>query len=194
MTNLLKKTKNTIKKHYDRLTPKQKKMAFLLEFLLRFLVAAVPIYVIMYFNIDLYRLEVIEASQIKYIVDLFGVQTQEYLMTIGNRLVPVIRVTEILKDVAIDEACTGYRTIFAFVGLIFAYPRIKMKKRAYGLLIGIPIIYAVNIIRVVTTIMSAVWFGAEYMDVVHTVLWREGLILIIFFLWVFWLKKIAQPK
>lgn len=194
MASLWKKTKNTLTKKYGKFTPQQKKMIFILEFLIRFLVAATPIYFIMYFNIDLYAIQVIEAEHIKSFVEFFGVYTETYMLGVGSRLVPVIRIPEILKDIAIDAACTGYRSVFAFIGLVLAYPRVKNKKRVYGILLGVPIIYAVNIVRVVTTILAGVWFGADKIDIVHTILWREGLIFIIFFLWIAWLKIFVHPK
>ncbi len=190
MANLIVKTRNTLRRVYSNFTPQQKKMAFILEFLLRFLVSAVPIYLIMYFDVDLFALESIEAEQIQFFLGLFGVEAAIHIITIGTRIVPALRINEIMTDIAIDSACTGYRSMFAFAGLVFAYPRVPMKKRLYGLLMGIPIIYAVNIARVVSTIMAAVWFGKGYIDVVHTILWREGLIFIILILWIIWLKKI----
>ena len=57
------------------------------------------------------------------------------------------------------------------------------------MLIGSATLFAINIVRLVTTVLAAYSLGFGALDVMHTVLWREGLIIAVLALWFFWLRN-----
>lgn len=91
------------------------------------------------------------------------------------------------KAIGIDRACTGYRSFFALMGLVLAVPAIKRKKRIKGILMALAVVYLANIIRLVTTFYLSDIFG---FDLVHGLMWREGMIAVVFISWIFWLKNL----
>jgi len=44
-------------------------------------------------------------------------------------------------------------------------------------------------VRLITTLIAAYTLGFEYLEIMHTLLWREGLILALIALWLIWLRK-----
>ena len=50
-------------------------------------------------------------------------------------------------------------------------------------------LFLLNFVRIVSTILFSLKFGFQYLDIVHTFLWREGLILAVVCVWYLWLKK-----
>ena len=166
------------KKWRKRLNKTNKKLLYILTFLILFNLFALPMYLIEYFNIDLYVLEYVITKQVSLFLNIFGIVHTPLLLSIGSKIIPAIKVTGI-PIVAIDVSCTAIRSMFAFIGLVFALPRVQINKKVKAILWGLPIIYIVNLIRLVTTIIVGVKFSVETLDFIHTLLWREGLILLI---------------
>jgi exosortase/archaeosortase family protein len=176
------------KRWKKRLNKTNRKLLYILRFLIVFNLFALPIYAIDYFNIDLFILEYIITKQVSLFLNIFGVDHSLSLLQIGSKMIPTIKIAE-LPTIAIDISCTAIRSMFAFLGLVFALPKVKFDKRVRALLWGLPTIYIVNLIRIVTTILVGVKFSVEALDIIHTLLWREGLILLIIVMWVFWIKN-----
>jgi exosortase/archaeosortase family protein len=65
-----------------------------------------------------------------------------------------------------------------------------MKKKIKFLAFGLPFLFFLNFIRILTTILIAINYGFQYFEVVHTLLWREGLILAVVLIWYMWLRRI----
>jgi exosortase/archaeosortase family protein len=81
--------------------------------------------------------------------------------------------------------------------LTIATPFATMKRKAKFLAISLPLLFILNFIRILTTIVIAINYGFKYFEVVHMFLWREGLIFLIVILWYVWLRKeniIRKPK
>lgn len=162
-----------------------KKLFFVLTFLIRFLVMVIPLYLLMYFKVKLFYLGYLEAQAVTFILNMFGINS----ITLIEWGFPVIAVGNLNQSILIDSACTGYRSILALTGLIIAVPNISWKKRLKGILYGSLILFAVNILRISTTIILGHYFGIKVFEFAHTLLWREGLIFVVLLLWYIWLKK-----
>jgi exosortase/archaeosortase family protein len=84
--------------------------------------------------------------------------------------------------------CTGWKSMYALFALVIATPGAALNKKLKFLLVGLPTIFAVNLLRIATTIAFVVSFGIAYLDVVHSILWQEGLIIAVVAVWYLWLR------
>lgn len=162
-----------------------KKLWRILKFLILFGAGAVPLYLIMFFNFDFLVFELLIANHLRMGLSFTSLDHSIFLVPSPETgyLMPAFNVEG--KVIGIDRACTGYKSMIAFLALVFATPK-KGKKKALLLL---PVIYAANIVRIQTTIMAGASFGKAVFDFVHTILWREMLIILIIGLWYLWLKN-----
>ncbi len=157
----------------------QQRLWQVLRFLLIFNLMAIPLHILLSFEFLLNPLTALERNQVSFFLSLFGVKH-----SLVESEIPGIKLNS--QIILIGEACTAWRSIFAFLALVVASPcSWKSKRRA---LLGIPVIYAVNILRLVGICLVALCIPS-IVEFVHTILWREGLMLVIFALWYYWFKK-----
>lgn len=161
-----------------------KKLLSILLFFFKLNILAIPMYVIIWFNLNFYLIEEIQAYQVSGFLNIFGIKSM-----VLKDYIPFISMQGFDKDIGIDMACTGYRSLFLLIALIFAFPS-AWKKKLKGIFLFIPVVWLVNIIRIGTTILAGYGFGIEVFDITHLFLWREGLVFLILFLWIIWIKKI----
>jgi exosortase len=84
--------------------------------------------------------------------------TQEY----GNPLIAVTRPDGAVIEFSVDIACSGIYSLiafFVFVSLIAYIIRDKLWKKGTLILIGIPIIYFLNVIRISSILLLAYYYG-----------------------------------
>lgn len=177
--------KRYFKRIYKLMSKRQKKLWTLLKFLVIFNILAIPLHLIIYFNFSVYPLALLERSQVSFFLDVFGLKHALYDVPFSNGFIPAININE--QVLAIGEPCTSIRSLLAFTALVVASPRKSWvsKKRA---LVYLPVIYAFNILRIVT--LAFVSFRMpDFFDVVHIFLWREGMIALILLLWIYWFKQ-----
>ncbi len=170
-----------------KLSATQEKLYKVLKFLVIFNLLAIPLHIILYFDINLYPLASLEQKQASFILNLFGVShtLQEVTYLHGN--LPAISVKN--KVLAIGEPCTAMRSILAFIALVFASPR-KLKDKGKAM-IYIPVIYAANIGRIVTLAFVSLTYPSLF-EFIHIFLWREGLVALIILLWVYWFNHSSR--
>lgn len=102
----------------------------------------------------------------------------------GTETLPAISINN--QVLSIGEPCTALRSILAFGALVIASPKKWASKKSALLLL--PIIYEANILRIVTLVIVSLTSPA-LLEIVHIILWREGLIALIIILWVYWLDR-----
>ena len=160
----------------------QLKLWDMLIFVSRFLVLALPFYFILWLNFDAYPLQLLTAKAVGF---LLGILSVEYELNGHMIFIPsVLWTIEIIKD------CVGWKSLMALWGLIFATRGVSYKKKIYGALIGIPLIFLGNAIRIASSIWLAIMFGLDKFTFIHDFLWQWGLIALVLGIWWTWLKKI----
>ncbi|MFQ3308112.1 MAG: exosortase/archaeosortase family protein [Candidatus Nanohaloarchaea archaeon] len=92
----------------------------------------------------------------------------------------------------IVQDCLGWKSMAIFTGLFLASTR-KYIQQARYLLLGIVAIFVANIIRVASTIYLSE-IGLISFDLIHTFLWRWGLTVIVFLIWLYWYAKILDSE
>jgi len=90
----------------------------------------------------------------------------------------------------IIQECTGLFAIMIYVSCVLAYPA-KIIKKGEGILLGVSLIFLLNITRMV----FLVYIGDHHHDLfeyVHSYLWQGTFIIVIILLWFIWIEKIAK--
>ncbi len=90
------------------------------------------------------------------------------------------------NSIEMVNGCTGISAIGLFLGFIWAYQG-QNRSRLYFSLLGIAIIYLVNVIRIVT-LMLMQELVPQFFDYTHDYSTTIIFYLVIFFLWMLWVR------
>lgn len=90
----------------------------------------------------------------------------------------------------VNQDCLGWKSGFAFVGLMLASTKDLAKDYKF-ILGGLAAILVLNMLRVVTTVYLS-YKNIISFDIIHTVLWRWGLTTIVLILWISWLYGLGS--
>jgi exosortase/archaeosortase family protein len=177
-------------KFTEKFNPAQKRMWNVIVFLARLLVLTVPLYLIMSFSSLLFPIQLLVASQVGWILQAMGYTVVQYsaLITVSDPL------SGWIFKFWIDADCTAWKSMLLAFALIFAVPRVKMKKRLYGLVLALPVIWIGNLVRITWSVLIEQSYGLETAIFVHDVLWQLGLTVIVLVVWLIWLNRIAWIK
>ncbi|MCK5474082.1 MAG: exosortase/archaeosortase family protein [Candidatus Aenigmarchaeota archaeon] len=169
------------KKATKKFTATQARLWEALVFVARFMLLALPFYFVLWINFDAYFLQVLTAKTVAYLLGILNVvvELQGHILYIPQAEWTV----EIIKD------CVGWKSVMALWGLIFATRNIAFKKRIYGVVLGIPLIFAGNVIRIASSIWLSIVFGLDKFSIIHDMLWQWGLIALVLGIWWFWVKN-----
>ncbi len=96
--------------------------------------------------------------------------------------------------VSIDLICSSYVPITLFSSLVLGLPLIEKGKRLHCLALGIPLLFAANILRLVAALFTAALFGFEAFDFVHLVLFKVDLGLFVILTLLFCLLLVIEKK
>jgi exosortase/archaeosortase family protein len=177
-------------KFTKKLNPAQKRMWNITVFLLRVIVFSVPLYLLISFSSALFPLQVVVASQVAWILQAMGFTvTQVYT---GVTVYSGASDSGFLF--LIDPDCTAWKSMLFAFALIFAVPRVKYRKRLYGLVFAIPVIWLVNLFRIVGSVLIEQSHGLQTALFVHDVMWQFGLIALVLVVWGIWLKWSVPRK
>lgn len=161
----------------------RKKLIEVAKFILIFNLLAIPMYLVLYFNLSFDPLRDFLASLTVKFLSMFGINAAQ-----ENFFVDVLANNQLLKiDISFDS--TGWKTLYCLVALAIATPKRKMKDKLKFLSIDLPVLFILNFLRISTTILVAVVYGFKYFEVVHIFLWREGLIAAVVIIWYLWVRK-----
>ncbi len=160
------------------LNPSQEKQWKLLLFLGRLAVLSVPLYIIIAFAIDLSALQMAVAGNSAWLLGMMGnpIMQEGALVGVGD------------FSFIITQDCTGWKSMLLLFGLLFAVPAVAWRKRLIGLLVGIPIIWVGNLLRILSAVYAQQAWGMEAAQVLHDVWWQLGLTAIVLGVWLLWMK------
>jgi exosortase H (IPTLxxWG-CTERM-specific) len=95
--------------------------------------------------------------------------------------------------ISIREECNAIPAIFIFFAAVLAFPA-PWKKKALGLALGFPAIFAVNTVRVVTLYYAAKYLSRDLFEALHLYVWQALVIIFAIFTWIFWADRVAPAK
>ncbi len=101
-----------------------------------------------------------------------------------------IRLTNALWIVNME--CTAITIMIIFASFIAVY-RASLRAKAVGLLLGLPIIFAANITRLL--LMAFIdRYTPRYSTLFHDYLWQVAFIIMVVFLWMVWTDKVVKRE
>ncbi len=164
-----------------KLTKEQERLWRTLQFIIRFTVFSIPLYLIIWLNIGMMPLQFLVADHAFWAIDAYGysVSMDGLLMSVGQDS-PFMFL--------IGEDCTGWKSMLAFVALVIATLGVSLRKRALGIAVGIPLIYLGNLARILLVVMAEAAYGYDAALFIHDWLWQAGLIALVLVLWLGWLR------
>jgi exosortase/archaeosortase family protein len=154
-------------------------LAFLAQFLIRFLIFAIPLYIVINF-VNLYPFQILTASGAKAFMSALGwsVQQDGIWLSVNN------------FKFFIDSDCTAWKLLLFFFALLASVPKVAIKGRLLGL-IGLPLIFFANIVRITSIVNIRIIYGQEAAIAVHDWLWQLGLLGLSFGIWLIWFFAIG---
>lgn len=164
-------------------TERQEKLYQTMIFLLKLVLLGLIFRGILFLYPDTYGIQNAFASLIGAILSPFmHIQVNEiYLLTVENSYI-------IVQD------CLGWKSMSVFTALFFSsIPIEKIRENLEYLLYGLAAIFVANIVRVATTVYLAE-IGVISFEVIHSLLWRWGLTVIVFAVWLYWFTQILDTE
>ena len=89
--------------------------------------------------------------------------------------------------------CTGVLSMIAYSACVLAYPA-TWKKRAAGILLGVPGLFIINIARLVFLAFIGIYYSAEVFEYMHGYLWHITLVIFVVLIWLLWIEKVVQKE
>ncbi|MCD6477426.1 MAG: archaeosortase/exosortase family protein [Candidatus Aenigmarchaeota archaeon] len=161
----------------NKISLDERKLRYTLMFLIKLIVLSLPLYVFLELNIGLDPLQSFIAQHVFYFLKMTGMNPNMNGFSISLDKTSII----------INKDCTGWKGILFFSALVLSTSS-SWKKRIWGILIGIPSIFSVNILRIIVMI----WIGInspEFFQLIHDILWQSSMILLVLILWIIWWRN-----
>lgn len=151
-----------------------------LRFLILLNIFSIPLYIILIFGLSFYPLQKITAVSVSSTLNLIGIGNDINGLSLSLSESP----TGFMGT--IDWDCTGWKSMIAFAALILATNESRRKKMI-GLAL-LPLVYIANIIRITFVFAYVAYFGIEYFEFIHSLMFSFAMIAFILALWLAWLK------
>jgi len=139
-----------------------------------------PFYAIIYFDVSFYPLQIAFTDFMASILKSMGYQVSksEFFLFLGESQYPI--------DISRD--CLGWKSMYSLFALVFATHGL-IKDKLKFLVVWIPVLFIVNIFRVLITMLVGLNYGFQYLEFIHTFLWQGAMIIALLLVWCIWLRK-----
>jgi len=91
---------------------------------------------------------------------------------------------------SVVEGCDGVLPTYIYIAAVLAFPS-RWRDKAWGLLIGIPAIFLLNLVRVITLMVCGAYWP-EVFERVHIYVWQALVIGLSMAVWVFWAERFVR--
>lgn len=97
---------------------------------------------------------------------------------------------------SVEWQCTGVLSMSLFLALVMATPHIALKEKVKVLIIGEPIFFSLNLLRIYTTALCGYYHGVQTMVFIHKIVWEALIPIITVAVWLTWLysRKLHDRK
>ncbi len=180
-----KRGKSRSKTSFYRLRHSGRKEHRILRFLIKFNLFAIPLYAILILNFEWAWLQTFTADISYGLLHAIGIAAQRT----GDFI--IIPVANGQWGAFINWDCTGWKSFLALFALVMATD-FPLRKKAKGLAVLLPAIFAINIARIVFMFYFVASFDLAYFEIVHAVIWSWGLIFAILAAWTLWMRHSAR--
>ncbi len=152
-----------------------------IRFVLIFLILIGSFYLVYYNTIDYFAfLKTDIANVLSFTLSLVGIKT-------------IVQGEDILLgsfSLRIVEECTALFASLIYVSCVLAYPA-NLKSKLIGIGFGVPVIQAVNIIRLVILSITGLYYPGIF-EFVHTYIWQSIFIIFVIAVWLVWLERFVK--
>jgi exosortase/archaeosortase family protein len=164
-----------------KLTDQQKKLFETLLFLAKVLLLSIPLYLIIIFSVSLYSLQSFDAFVSSGILRTLG-----YSVTQEGASISI----EGAKPFTffLTEDCTAWKSFLFLFALIFAVPKVSIRKRLSGLGLGIPALWLGNQARIVGVVLTDQATDVQFAMFTHDYFWRIFLVFLVLGVWLAWMR------
>ena len=164
------------------------KLVRILRFLVLFNIFAIPLYIFIFLGISVYPLQMATAELVSCILNSAGIPSSlsGIDITVASEGMPFTG--------SINWDCTGWKSMLAFIALVFATDAGTKKK--FRALAFLPVLFIINVLRVSFIFSYVHAYGLEYYQEIHSFLFGFFMIAAALFLWVVWLKyfNFSEPN
>jgi len=172
-----------------KLSHRQKKLLNVAKFLLVFNLLAIPMYVVLLTDTAFLPFQEFLAA-----LTTSALRMQKIPATVSSSFITLVDADNTLHNVQISFDSTGWKSLYALAALVIATPLPNLKQKLRFLVTALPAIFLLNFLRILSTLWYSYVYGWQNFDVIHTLLWREGLIAIVLLFWFFWLREAVKLK
>ena len=95
-------------------------------------------------------------------------------------------------SIQIKKGCDAVAPMILYTLSIVFFP-VKWKFKPRGILIGIALLFALNIVRIVTLYLTGKYIPSVF-DIMHTDIWQILFIVFTLYLWLVWLRKVNTEE
>ncbi len=159
------------------------KLKLISQFVIVFNILSLPMYLVMYYDLAWTGVQDFVASVASATLRAMG-----YSNSLSGHDITVAQ-PDGPRRVEVSWDSSGWKTVYAMFSLIVATPLVRLGRKLRYIAVLLPLVFLVNVARVVTTIGISVTFGFAYFDLVHLFLWRYFLIGTILALWMAYLRR-----
>jgi exosortase H (IPTLxxWG-CTERM-specific) len=89
----------------------------------------------------------------------------------------------------IVEECVGVYEAMVFAVAVVSFPT-RWRKKLLGLALGIPLVFAFNLLRI-ATLLAIGRYHSDLFDFVHLYLWQGTLLLFMSLVWLLWVWNVV---
>ena len=93
--------------------------------------------------------------------------------------------------VIVVEACNGVLPTTIYLAAVLAFPTTWVA-RLWGVAIGVPTIFLLNLVRVVSLLILGAYWPAAF-EQVHIYVWQTLIIALSMGVWIFWAEYFVRP-
>ena len=153
-----------------------------IKFITLFVSSCSVFYLFYYHFMDYFAfLENITASILGFLLNIFGVDA-----TVTGDTVTMDRLS-----LRIIDECTAMFGSIVYISCVLAYPT-DLKKKTIGIALGIPCLYAINMVRLVVLAFVGLFSSPEIFEFVHTYLWQTIFIVFVIVIWLIWVDRVVK--
>jgi archaeosortase B (VPXXXP-CTERM-specific) len=122
------------------------------------------------------------ATQVSWAMRLLGIESTASgtQLTFGSKAVTIVM------------ECTALQVAMIYSALVLAYPS-SIKSKLIGIGVGIPMILAVNIVRLLM-ICFVLWWKPEYFEMMHIYVWQVVFIVVVVAMAAIWIEKVVHRE
>jgi len=91
--------------------------------------------------------------------------------------------------VAIQAGCNGVEASIILIAALLAFPKVPVRYRVIGLLLGVSTVQLLNIVRIISLYYLGIWHQSWF-DWAHLYLWETLIMLDVLVVFLLWLRNL----